>query len=888
MDQRDEFSKWISAVEEALSDEGKTLAEDTSDCDCGEYSCLTCFPDIDKEDDKHDHSKKSDRIATKIASDKNNIEADELAEEPEEQRPKSKGVKLGDIVTTTKTELKMSGGQNSPMTYGEDNLDEIEEEVPGMDVEQPLFGEDEDNFDHQEEWEMGSPLTKREHHAEMSQIDPDEAMELIKAITGMQSGGLSNANHAYSEQEMANMTADELRRVHAQVTGDIAEETEKMPSGSKPEPKPTEVDDEEDPFWGDMDTMFNPKPDQPLATAVGSDDEEEIGSDEPSMTLPSAGRDATRQKTANIKPDDEMRSWMNRINPTAGAGEPERPETPQNELVVRTASDVPAVITNAIQASGMQSPEWHGVQDLPGFQEANIRGMGRQIFGMFTSTPVEQIQTIANVKGQGPNTDAEMRAVAGWLRDNAEDLGQVDLSHGMAIPGYKPDVKEYSANGVRFHVVRDPMGQYIYAYPDKDARLGGPAGRKQQGRLGAGNTPRLRESTKATGKVLSLFEELKLDEQINAAFSQLILEEANEIDESTLSKEIAWYPGGAGTQKKKQGGWNLLQLLHKKGKFDDEAEMTKLPFERDVLYGYFKNHPDHFIILQGTDGVAAIRPSEEYFAHKRKKDPSYSRDPNKEKNDPNLQYQVIAFKNDGAQLDPALFQAEADKKDAGGAEGSKEDKFYSQDPSVRRLRMGLYHGKDTQSANNVFELLSQEIGRLNYMWISGFHALRKGQIGKSKGAEPEIKPHTGSVDREKLKQRADLKKGAAPMNAGEAKSKVFNKIRPILQPIVAKAYSKVTLALQDAVRDDHQEEIERLSAIRKIINQFKQAVDISGDVPITGAVATVIDKAIQRAVGVASNDRAYPGVLSDLATGPAIQLQPLVQSLRKTLIGAVR
>ena len=51
MDQRDEFSKWMSAVEEALSNEGKELAEDVpavNECGCGSWDCATCFPAQDE------------------------------------------------------------------------------------------------------------------------------------------------------------------------------------------------------------------------------------------------------------------------------------------------------------------------------------------------------------------------------------------------------------------------------------------------------------------------------------------------------------------------------------------------------------------------------------------------------------------------------------------------------------------------------------------------------------------------------------------------------------------------------------------------------------------------------------------------------------------------
>lgn len=51
MDQRDEFSKWMSAVEEALTSEAKPVVENVpamNECACGEWDCPVCFPHQDE------------------------------------------------------------------------------------------------------------------------------------------------------------------------------------------------------------------------------------------------------------------------------------------------------------------------------------------------------------------------------------------------------------------------------------------------------------------------------------------------------------------------------------------------------------------------------------------------------------------------------------------------------------------------------------------------------------------------------------------------------------------------------------------------------------------------------------------------------------------------
>ena len=779
MDQRDEFSKWMSAVEEALSGESKPLAEESepeNECGCGEWNCTTCFPDH-----KAQEKDKGKSFAKGIESSKNDINADDLAEE----KPKSKGVKLGDIVQTTKTEFrKEGGGDKSPMTYGEENLGTMDEEVPGMDVQQPLFGEEEAEME--ENWYDPSQDQEEFNNPQEFGMDSGnesgEESDWISIIKNMQQQGLSNANQSYSDEEMAGMSSDELRYVYQQVTGDVAEATQGMDAPGAPKPTKPKFKPAYDPM-DDMDDILNPRPDQPLATMGGSDDDEnELAGNEPGMTLPSAGRDATRAKLANMNPSDQMRDWMSRISPTAGEGEPDREEVPQNQLVARTANDVPAVIASAIQASGMQSPEWHDAGDLPGMADRNIRGMARQVMSMFTSTPLEQIQTIANVGGQGPNTDAEMRAVAGWLRDNAEDHGKVDLSHGIKIPGYKPDVKEYSANGVRFHVVRDDHGQYIYAYPDRDARLGGPVGR-EQGRVGGGgNMPRLRESTGNIFDSLSLIESLKFDEEIAE-----ILREDSEMDEAfgkpnhaeRKARTIAGHakrsqdafnageelPADLPPEKsqlsrvvgKRPGGMKLIKHLHATEKLSNEAELEPIPVTTgkdaaQLAWAQFNNNPDDFVIVSGQGGVAGIKPNKasvEKFkatAAKKGKEPNYS------KHAGAIRYDVIAYTGEGSKVPTNLLQpAGAAQDDADDLDDYQDADQGAGEPKVKAIkaRMGLVHGQDRQNPDNVFNLLNAQIGPITTVWIAGWAGNRGGDTG-TMPASP------GAVERGKMKGRADL------------------------------------------------------------------------------------------------------------------------------------
>jgi len=925
MDQRDEFSSWMKSVEEALTvDEDSLITEnppEANQCGCGRWSCQTCFPEPDaqepvdglglgdpmgavvvggndfapmdelpademefevgmEEDDdavaafkanggqvqqlpymnrprnpgssfgsKHIGSatgqgnRSQQRGAganvavgqtpsTKPVVGEDEMEMDQVAEKPKSGR----GVKLGDIVQNTT--VVPTGGQQSPMTNGGDNLDEGPDDMD--------FDPD---YDAQEELEMGSPLSRQDARDEMEQIDPDEAMDMISVIKYMQDMGLSNSQRPYSEQELAGMNAPQLRKVHQEVTGDMDEAA-----------KPTKTRSTS--HLDDIDDILNPAQSHPIANIdepAGMDDEPEQGG---MGALPRAGADATRRATAGMTPSDTMRDYMNRINPEAGAGEPDLDPTAQNAVAVRTATDVPAVISNAMQASGVQTPNWHSVSDLPGFGQRNIRGMGRNVFSMFTSTPLEDLLTIANVDGQGPNTDAEMRAVAGWLRDNAQDLGKVELSHGQAIPGYKPDVKEYSINGVRFHVVRDPMGQYIYAYPDADARTpniaGGGAG---QGQLPGGNVPRLREEIAHLILKPTLMERIKWDEEIREIFKQVALTESvNEeiIDESTLSRTLG----------KRPGGQNLVKWMHRRHKLSNDAGLTPASFNERLFWKQFKSGPDNFVIVSAENGVAGIKPDEKFIKNRtaefQKKGKTYNPG-----GDSTLPYQIVAFTDDGQQINPELLRAPAE---------DGEDYRDPTDPTTMRARMGKHNGKDIQNPTNVFNLLADQIGPLKTVWISGYENEKDAPAGP------------GSVERDKMSKRADMKKGAT-LDPQQGVQQIFKRVRPVLKKLADQAYSQITRSAQRAMNGGNLEGAQKIMGSGVKLKQFLVSLDTGKDINIdtgygspTQAFSKAIVKSIEKASGGPQGSDEFNHWLENAAKGNATALKPVLDGLRDTLV----
>jgi hypothetical protein len=319
MDQRDEFTRWMEAVEEALTSEGKTEIEEDMPpqmmCGCGAWDCPVCFPFQDEmpgmdgamdgiggvhpqgevcpmcgnHSDGHEHDDEMEVMpmdgpgefeiefedssaggcaagGLAMAEDEPiddyvsfgdrmdrpaSGEMDQMDEEDNEfiEKPRSgKGIKIGDIIKHP-LEYRKAGGQNSPLTKAEYNLDEAN----------PYAGDDDDDYSdigHYEPSERdmpdydADPMAARERDATraemgefagMSDEGMDAAMEMISQIKYMQSMGLSKASTAYSEDQMAHMSPSQLKKCYAEVMGDVTEDdtmpdTGAMPTGSMPTP----------------------------------------------------------------------------------------------------------------------------------------------------------------------------------------------------------------------------------------------------------------------------------------------------------------------------------------------------------------------------------------------------------------------------------------------------------------------------------------------------------------------------------------------------------------------------------------------------------------------------------------------------------------------------
>ncbi len=177
---------------------------------------------------------------------------------------------------------------------------------------------------------------------------------------------------------------------------------------------------------------------------------------------PAAGVAVPQINTTGLEADDidDATAARNAGRVATDAGVDPEPRPPGTDL---------AVITRAIATANGVQPNFRSVSDLPGYMKNAIRRIGRTVFSVYTTTPIEDIDVLANVGGQGPNTQRELNAVAGWARNNATLDQQASeaatADFGDVIPGYAPQIQVYTAGDTTFMVTRDDHGDYIYSWP---------------------------------------------------------------------------------------------------------------------------------------------------------------------------------------------------------------------------------------------------------------------------------------------------------------------------------------------------------------------------------------------------------------------------------------
>ena len=226
---------------------------------------------------------------------------------------------------------------------------------------------------------------------------------------------------------------------------------------------------------------FQQQPDQPLANRPDAGPKD-ANPDEPKQIRKASAAD-TRRAAGNVGMTPAMSQMFSRmqniqIDPDLEPYEPEEPETLPSTKV--NTENLPAVAGQALRAAGVEDPDFHRLSSLPGNMSGMVRQLSRLLFGGLTNTPANNIYTVANLGGRGPNSTQEVNAVANWILKNGEDLGEVHVDFSNIMPGYTPEQRQYSAEGIRWLLVRDFAGNYIYCWPETDSKT--PNNQAQLGR----------------------------------------------------------------------------------------------------------------------------------------------------------------------------------------------------------------------------------------------------------------------------------------------------------------------------------------------------------------------------------------------------------------------
>lgn len=517
-------------------------------------------------------------------------------------------------------------------------------------------------------------------------------------------------------------------------------------------------------------------------------------STQPSVAPELRGATAAHSRAAagSVGLPDQMRGMLDRLNRLDRPGDLSDEEARRiagqdaGETEPRTTTqNLPAVIRTDLARIGKDlatdadvNPEWHSIKHLPGFLNRKVRGMGQDIFSMFTRTAHQDIRTIANVNGQGPNTEEEIKTVLQWLMQNAEALPEADIDFGRGMPGYKPQVREFRTENTRFHVVRDPAGWYIYAYPEEDAVThGGPdalpnpdSDEPERDEMGALIPKRLKEERQMkfnsvseqirylTDRLTNLAEQSELDSVSQAVFEETMLAE------STLAKLLGNHPGARQLVHTLHSRFKLASggLKSRGGNWAQNVEPNYEVVPERLHAQSIKASKDNFAIIVGTQGVAGIKPL----------DTDWDASKSKER-DNTMRYVVVWATGDGA-ADHEIHKYRLGRRDATGGSSGMEG-----------------------GAPNLFQVLQTRIGPT----VDVYRAV-------------------GAVERGKMQQRADIAKSAAP-NINQ----IGDKVKPVLMKLLQGTVGQLGPRIQKLAQAGNYEAVEKLTRAGKKLQGMVAALD---------------------------------------------------------------
>jgi len=148
---------------------------------------------------------------------------------------------------------------------------------------------------------------------------------------------------------------------------------------------------------------------------------------------------------------------------------------------------MPAIRTQQVpMPAGARQPEWVAVKHTPLFNEAVVQAMGAMVFADYTTAPVGEIVCLSTLT----HDETTVKAVAAWamkegagrdestIRADADIAQQVGRRFGMNIDGrvqqhvdeglrgYEARIVTVAARGMRYLIMKDFAGTYVYGWPD--------------------------------------------------------------------------------------------------------------------------------------------------------------------------------------------------------------------------------------------------------------------------------------------------------------------------------------------------------------------------------------------------------------------------------------
>ena len=218
--------------------------------------------------------------------------------------------------------------------------------------------------------------------------------------------------------------------------------------------------------------------------------------------------------------------------------------------------------------------------------------------------------------------------------------------------------------------------------------------------------------------------------------------------------------------------------------------------------------------------------------------------------------EIIAFTDDGQQVDPKLLQP-----------APKPGEEREADPTVMKARMGKINGKDMQNPDNVFNLLADQIGALRTVYLAA-----------------------SGVERGKMKSRADMKV-TPKMDHRTAIKKIFKRVQPILKTLANQALGNIKRRMDRYNAGENYEAAQKLSGSAVKLKQFLATLDTSAEINLNDTYGNnmksftdQITNAIVKASGAYKGSEEFNEFLEKAANGSAIELKPVLDALRDNLV----